>query len=66
MAEREFQITIDPAGKVEVHVAGFKGKSCLEALKWLEKAIGPSQERRLTHEFYEPDETVRFRLEQRQ
>lgn len=66
MAEREFELTILPTGKVELHVAGVKGKGCLEAMQIFEKLLGRTEERQLTHEYYEPDEHVRFRLEQRQ
>jgi acylphosphatase len=64
MPQREFDITINPDGSVEVHIQGYKGKSCLEALKIFEQAVGPVASRRETSEFYEPDEEVRFRLDQ--
>jgi hypothetical protein len=65
MIEREFEITIHPTGQVEVHVVGVKGKGCLEVIQFFEKIIGRVEDRQLTHEYYEPDENVRFRLEQR-
>lgn len=64
-SQREFDITIAPDGSVEVHVKGFKGKSCLEALKIFEQVVGPAAQRRETSEFYEPDEEVQFHTEQR-
>ncbi|MCL5097190.1 MAG: DUF2997 domain-containing protein [Candidatus Omnitrophica bacterium] len=65
MPQREFAITIAPDGTVTVHIQGYKGKSCLEALKLFEQIVGPVQSRRETSEFYEPDEPVRYRIDQR-
>ena len=65
MPQREFEITIAPDGSVEVHVKGYKGKSCLEAMKIFEQVVGEIKSRRETSEFYEPDEQVRFNIEQR-
>jgi hypothetical protein len=64
MAQREFDITISPNGNVELHVSGFKGKSCLEAVKLFEQLVGELKSQRETSEFYEPEELVRFNLEQ--
>ena len=65
MQHREFDITIGPDGTVEVHVKGYKGKSCLEALKVFEEIIGEVKSRRETSEFYEPDNEVQYRIEQK-
>jgi hypothetical protein len=65
MREREFDITIGPDGSVELHVQGYKGKRCLEAVKFFEQIVGPARSRRETSEFYEPDEQVRYNVEQR-
>lgn len=65
MPQREFEITIAPDGSVEVHVKGYKGKSCLEAMKIFEKVVGELKSQRETSEFYEPDEQVQFNIEQR-
>jgi hypothetical protein len=61
---REFDITIAPDGTVELAVKGYKGKSCLEALKLFEQIVGEVKSRRETSEFYEPDEQVQYRVEQ--
>jgi hypothetical protein len=66
MAQREFDITIGPGGEVELHIKGYKGKACLEAAKLFEQIVGELQSRQETSEFYEPDEDVRHRLDQRQ
>jgi hypothetical protein len=63
MPQREFDITIGPDGTVEVHVKGYKGKSCLEAMKIFEQVVGEMKSRHETSEFYEPDEQVRFNME---
>lgn len=65
MPQREFDITIAPDGSVEIHVKGYKGKSCLEAMKIFEKVVGEMKAQRETSEFYEPDEQVQFNQEQR-
>ena len=65
MPQREFEITIAPDGSVEVHVKGYKGKSCLEAMKIFEQVVGEMKSRRETSEFYEPDEHVQINIEQR-
>ncbi len=65
MAQREFDITIGADGNVEVHVKGFKGRSCLEVLKLFEHIVGEVRSQETTGEFYEPEEQVRFRLDQR-
>ena len=64
MPQREFDITIRPDGHVDVHIQGYKGKGCLEALKIFEQVVGEMKEQRETSEFYEPDEVVRYNLDQ--
>lgn len=65
MPQREFDITIGPDGNVELHVKGFKGKSCLEAMKLFEQIVGEVKAQRETSEFYEPEEQVRYTIDQR-
>jgi hypothetical protein len=65
MAQREFDITIAADGNVELYVKGFKGKSCLEVVKLFEQMVGEVTSTQKTSEFYEPEEHVRFRLDQR-
>lgn len=65
MPQREFDITIARDGGVELHIKGYKGKSCLEAMKLFEQVVGALQARRETSEFYEPDEQVQLNIEQR-
>jgi len=65
MQQREFEITIGPDGAVEVHVKGYKGKRCLEAVKMFERIVGEMKSQRLTSEYYDPEEEVRYHIEQR-
>jgi hypothetical protein len=65
MPQREFDITIAPDGGVEVHVKGYKGKSCLEVMKMFEQVVGELKSRNATNEFYEPDEQVQLNIDQR-
>jgi len=65
MTQREFEITIAADGSVEVHLKGYKGKSCLEAMKIFEQVVGELKSRSETSEFYEPDEQVQLNIDQR-
>lgn len=65
MPQREFDITIETNGHVQLHVQGYKGKSCLDAVKLFEKVVGELKQQRETSEFYEPEELVQYRLEQK-
>lgn len=65
MPQREFDITIGADGSVELHVQGYKGKRCLEAMKMFEQIVGELKSQRQTSEFYEPEEEVRYNAEQR-
>ena len=65
MPQREFDITIGPDGSVELHVKGFKGKSCLKAMKMFEQIVGEVKSQRETNEFYEPEEQVQYHIDQR-
>ena len=55
----QITVTIQPDGSVEVAPSGFKGKSCKDATKFLESALGldPSKSKP-TAEMYE-QETVK-------
>ena len=66
MKQREFDITIGPGGEVELSIRGYKGKSCLEVVKLFEKVVGKVTSQQETSEFYEPEEEVRFHIDQHQ
>ena len=40
MPQREFEIIIGKGGEVELHVKGYKGRACLEAVKLFEQIVG--------------------------
>ena len=65
MPQREFEITIAPDGEVELHIKGYKGKGCLNAIKMFEKVVGELKSQSQTNEFYEPDEQVQLNIDQR-
>ncbi len=65
MPQREFDISIGADGSVEAHVKGYKGRSCSEAVKLLEQIVGEIRSQQTTSEFYEPEEQVQFRIDQR-
>jgi hypothetical protein len=65
MPHREFEITIGKTGEVELHVKGIKGRGCLEAVKIFESIVGELKSQQQTSEFYEPEEQVQFRIDQR-
>jgi hypothetical protein len=60
MSESEFEITIGPDGSVEVLLKGFKGRSCLAAMKIFEQVVGEMKSSRETSGFCQPDEPVQF------
>jgi len=65
MGQREFNIKIGADGSVEVDVKGYKGRSCTEAVKLFEQIVGEIKAEQKTSEFYEPEELVQFRIDQR-
>jgi hypothetical protein len=65
MPQREFDITIAADGSVELHVKGYKGRSCLEAMKLFEEIVGSVKSQQQTSEFYEPEEQVHYHREQK-
>jgi hypothetical protein len=65
MPLREFELTVGRDGTVEVHVRGYKGKRCVDAIKMFEKIVGEIQSQRATSEFYEPEEEVQYRVDRK-
>lgn len=54
MPMHELDITIDPQGRVKVHVKGAKGKKCLEYVELFQEILGGEvKEKQLTSEYYE-------------
>jgi hypothetical protein len=65
MGQHEFEIKIEADGCVTMHARGFKGKSCSEVVKLFEQIVGEIRSEQKTSEFYEPDEVVRFQIDQK-
>jgi Protein of unknown function (DUF2997) len=66
MAQREFEITINPDGEVEIHIKGYKGKAgCRNIASLFEKVVGPLKSLQDTSEAFEPERDVRDHLDQR-
>jgi hypothetical protein len=53
--KQELEITITTHGEVVIDVQGSHGKSCLEATRDLEEALGTVREREKKPSFYETD-----------
>jgi len=65
MGQREFDITIGADGNVQLHVKGCKGPGCLDVVKVFEEIVGELKSENKTTEFYEPQEQVQYRIDQR-
>ena len=49
----EIEVEIDSEGRVQFHVKGRKGESCLEFLELFEKSLGRVDSKDYTSEYYE-------------
>ena len=54
----EIKIRIGKNGKVNIDVAGVKGKACTDLTKSIEKALGKVEATRKTPEFYQQPNSV--------
>jgi hypothetical protein len=59
MEQHDIEIEVCRSGEVKVHIRGAHGERCLSYVELMEQVVGPVQERRLTHEYYERDGHVR-------
>ena len=66
MQPHDLEIEIGKDGKVHVRTQGVKGKSCLEYIRLIERIVGKAESQELTSEYYEPNDDVKIRPEQRQ
>ncbi|MCE9583705.1 MAG: DUF2997 domain-containing protein [Planctomycetes bacterium] len=64
MSPEELEITIGKDGKVLVHMKGIRGGRCLEIAKWLESAIGRTEDLTATAARYETEGAVRVDVRQ--
>jgi hypothetical protein len=58
VAHEEFEIEINPQGKVTVRTKGIKGPRCLDYAALFAQIIGPEESRQLTGEYYEQSTDV--------
>ncbi len=59
MSKKTITVTVDLDGKVELSADGYRGKSCVEATKFLEEALGlDTSGRKKTPDFF-ASETVK-------
>ena len=65
MPQHEFDITIGRDGEVELHVKGIKGGGGMDVVKLFEEIVGEMKSVQQTSEFYEPEEEVQYRIDQR-
>jgi DUF2997 family protein len=50
---RIIEVTVSPKGETTVQTKGYAGADCVEASKWLEKALGVNVSDQRTAEFYQ-------------
>jgi hypothetical protein len=55
---KEIILTVDMNGASKIETKGFKGKSCMQASKFLEDALGTRADSILKPEYYEFDGQV--------
>jgi hypothetical protein len=49
---RTIEVIVSPNGQTKLETKGFAGSACRDASKFLEAALGPSTEERLTAEYH--------------
>ncbi len=59
MSKKTITVTVDLDGKVELSAEGYRGKSCVEATKFLEDALGLDPSGRKTKPEWFASETVK-------
>lgn len=57
-------VTVAPDGSSRVQTDGFTGRSCQDASRFLEAALGKQQREQLTAEFYRQSESQQARQQQ--
>ena len=55
--KQEIVITFSPDGATELKVAGFKGKSCYDATRFLEETLGKVTSDKKTSDYYQKEKT---------
>jgi Protein of unknown function (DUF2997) len=57
MPERTIEAAISPTGEVTIQTKGYTGGDCLQASRFLERALGVVANDVKTGEFYQPQTT---------
>ena len=65
MEPHEFDISIQPDGKVQVHIKGVKGQACEEYVKLFQQILSAEGQVEHTSEYYEPPTNVAIHIEQK-
>lgn len=60
MRQPELDIVIGTDGKVTVEIKGAKGPRCLDYADLIREIVGHEDQRKLTVEYYAPDNQVRI------
>jgi hypothetical protein len=63
MAKEELEIEIAPDGRVTIKTIGIKGPRCLDVAEALALLVGREEQRELTTEYYEAEESVQGRID---
>jgi hypothetical protein len=50
-------VTVGPKGQTAIKTEGFAGRSCQEASRFIEQALGKRTSEKLTGEFYQQEPT---------
>ena len=59
---KTIEIVVAPDGSTQIETRGFAGKTCLDASRFLEAALGQKTSERMTPEYYaSADEADRLR-----
>jgi len=62
---KTIEIIISPKGETTVATHGFAGKSCRDASKFIEQALGQQTNEQLTAEFYQTQSATQQQQQQR-
>jgi len=55
--KKSITFTIDDNGEVKIEVKGAPGEDCMKLTKEIEEALGLVEERQMTSEFFQKEET---------
>ena len=61
---KTIEVVVSPNGQTKLETKGFAGSACRDASKFLEAALGPSTEERLTAEYHQSITEQKARTQQ--